>query len=102
MRRIVLWITLISVLAGCTNQGSRNDILNTINVLSAWENPVKLTCSQLGKSIRYVPLETTDSSLIGDNYNVHLLKNHILVRTDNRALLFDKETGKYLRQIGHL
>lgn len=102
MRRIVLWITLISVLAGCTHQGSRNDILNTINVLSAWENPVKLTCSQLGKSIRYVPLETTDSSLIGDNYNVHLLKNHILVRTDNRALLFDKETGKYLRQIGHL
>ena len=36
-----------------------------IDVLPAFENLIELKVSQLGKNIRYVPLETTDSSLIG-------------------------------------
>lgn len=102
MKKSLLSIALITVLYSCTQQVSQDDSNNTINILPAWENPTNLTCSQLGKSIRYVPLETTDSSLIGDSYQTYLTKSHILITTDNRSLLFDKETGKFLCQIGHM
>lgn len=102
MKKSLLWVALTATLCSCAHSVSHNDSENTIEVLSAWENQTELTCSQLGKSIRYVPLETTDSSLIGDSYHIQLLKNYILVTTDKRALLFDKQTGKFLCPIGHL
>ena len=101
MKKSILLLGLLATWCGCTNHSQQDETMETIQVLPAWENLSELKCSQLGKSIRYVPLETTDSSLIGNSYNLMLLDNHILVTTDKRALLFDKETGKYLRQIGH-
>ena len=101
IKKSLLLMLLVAVLGGCTSPSKEQTAVTGIDVLTAWENLSGLECSRLGQNIRYVPLETNDSSLIGNNYNIHLLKNHILVETDNRALLFDRRTGKYLRQIGH-
>ena len=46
-----------------------------IDVLPAFENLAELKVSQLGKNIRYVPLETTDSSLIGGSCKGCLLED---------------------------
>ena len=43
-----------------------NDYKGQINILPAFNMQTELKVSQLGKSIRYVPLETTNSSLIDD------------------------------------
>ena len=51
-----------------------------------FEHLTELKVSQLGKNIRYVPLETTDSSLIGNSYNIKLLKDKILVATEGSCL----------------
>ena len=76
-----------------------------IDVLPAFENLTELKVSQLGKNIRYVPLETTDSSLIGGSCKVCLLEDKIMVtygaRSESHCFLFDRETGKYIREIGH-
>lgn len=101
MKKQIIFGGLFLLLSGaCTSPSTTNDS-NAIDIAGSFEHPTELTISQLGKSIRYVPLETTDSSLIGNSYSIKLSKDHIFVSTNGRCLLFDKQTGKYIGSIGH-
>ena len=95
---------LISLLTACSPSAQKGKE-GQIDVLPAFENLTELKVSQLGKNIRYVPLETTDSSLIGARYAIQLLDDGILVsyggRSESHCYLFDRETGKFIREIGH-
>ena len=57
--------------------------------------------SDFGKTVRYIALETNDDCLIGNAPLVKVLKNHIVVEVNNRCLLFDKNDGHFLSEIGH-
>ena len=95
---------LVSLLTACSPSAQKGHE-GQIDVLPAFENLTELKVSQLGKNIRYVPLETTDSSLIDAAYSIQLLEDGILVsyggRTESHCYLFDRETGKFIREIGH-
>ena len=54
---------LLLLLGSCTPQNKANDP-NAIDIAVSLEHLTELKTSQLGKQIRYIPLETTDSSLI--------------------------------------
>ena len=100
-----IWIGALcaSMLMACSSGTEK--MQGQIDVLPAFENLTELKVSQLGKNIRYVPLETTDSSLIGGSCKVCLLEDKIMVtygaRSESHCFLFDRETGKYIREIGH-
>ncbi|MDR0891226.1 MAG: DUF4934 domain-containing protein, partial [Mediterranea sp.] len=71
------WIAIatLALLAGCSS--SSTQISNatgtyTIDVAKALESPAELKLSQLGNHVCYVPLETTDKSLVGDNPDIHI------------------------------
>ena len=85
-----------SMLMACSSGTEK--MQGQIDVLPAFENLTELKVSQLGKNIRYVPLETTDSSLIGGSCKVCLLEDKIMVtyggRGESHCFLFDRETGK--------
>ncbi|MDO4181618.1 MAG: DUF4934 domain-containing protein [Bacteroidales bacterium] len=87
------------LLSACSS-GPAESGSDSIDIAGSFEQPTELKVSQLGKNIRYVPLETTDSSLIGGSPIVQILKDKILITTDKRSLLFDKASGKFLRSIG--
>lgn len=53
-------------------------------------------------SIRYLPLETTDESLVDVKYFIQQINNYILVSTLKDCLLFDADNGKLVRKIGHI
>lgn len=89
----------MAMLSACTAGTKDADLDSQVNVLPAFENLEELKVSQLGKTVRYVPLETTEASLIGNTYTIRLLDNEILVLSAGNCLLFDKQTGKFLRQI---
>ena len=94
---------LAGLLMACSLESQKME--GQIDVLPAFDNQTELKVSHLGKNIRYVPLETTDSSLIGSSCKVNLLGDKIMVtygtRTESHCFLFDAESGKYLREIGH-
>jgi hypothetical protein len=76
---------------------------NIIDVASAMANPTTLLASDYFQEIRYVPLETTDNSLIGKAPIIEIIGDNILVTTaQGPALLFEKATGKFIRNIGHI
>ena len=93
------------LMAACSPTSQKGNSEGQIDILPAFENQTELKVSHLGKNIRYVPLETTDSSLIGSGCKVKLLDDVIMVtynmRREGHCFLFDAETGKFIREIGH-
>jgi hypothetical protein len=74
----------------------------TIDIAAAMPQITTLEASGYFRKIEYIPLETTDSSLIGRNPQIQFAGENILVTTSQKqALLFDA-TGKFLRSIGHI
>ena len=79
-----------------------NDYKGQINILPAFNMQTELKVSQLGKSIRYVPLETTNSSLIDDIHEIRLQEKCIMITSHGNCFLYDRQTGKYLGKIGNM
>ena len=74
-----------------------------IEVGKAISSPAELKASDYFDEIRYVPLETRDDCLVGSSPDIKLLDKYILITSANRqCLLFDKATGKFKCQIGHV
>ena len=102
MKTWIIWgIMLLAMMWSACSSGQGEKTQGVIDVSSAFENLTELKVSQLGKNVRYVPLETTDESLIGATAALYLLKDKILVVTEGKCMSFDKTTGKYLGNIGH-
>ena len=105
MKRLLLFTSILSILFSCSNQGSKVASLNVIDVEYALQNLTQLKTSDLGKTVRYIPLEINDDCLIGDNPIVKVLKDYIIVEYTSRSighcLLFSKEDGRFIAEIGH-
>ena len=93
MKKTILIGALALALGACSTTSQKNEAQGQIDIVPAFENPTELKVSHLGKNIRYVPLETTDSSLIGAAWSIRLLENKILVSCKEANLLFDRQTG---------
>lgn len=102
--RIVQNICMVLLLASCskTTSSQKSGEMIEIDIVSGMAELTDLKVSDLGKTIRYVPLETTDSCLVGDKPRVRLLRDKIMVITKKQCLLFDKQTGKFLCSVGHI
>ena len=92
MKKQIMLGGLLLLLGSCAPQNKAN-APNAIDIAASLEHLTELKISQLGKQIRYIPLETTDSSLIGNSYSIKLSKGRIFVSTNGRCLSFDKQTG---------
>lgn len=99
MKKQIMLGGLLLLLGSCAPK-TRQMPRMQLTLPQVW-NTTELKISQLGKQIRYILLETTDSSLIGNSYSIKLSKGRIFVSTNGRCLSFDKQTGKYLGSIGH-
>lgn len=89
---------------GGDKHGNANG-LNVVDVIGAIDKPAELTTSQLGSQITFVPLETTDSTLIGDVYKVEVTNDKAIVfnlGSNPGVMVFDLNTGAYLNNIGRI
>jgi uncharacterized lipoprotein NlpE involved in copper resistance len=96
-------IIIILLLFSCNNQ--RNKVLdsNVIDIEGGMLNLTRFKVSDFGKTIRYIPLETTDEALVGRNPVVKVLKNYIVVEdTQRNCLLFNKQDGSFISSIGRI
>lgn len=75
---------------------------NTIRIEEEMAAPGKMfKVSDYFSSVRYVPLETTDSSLVGEFPIVTISKGRAYVCSVQRpCLVFDANTGKFIRALG--
>lgn len=98
---IFLLLGIVFCMSAC--QDLRSTDKQVIRIGEAFASPEELRISDSFNEIQYIPLETTDSCLIGSSPILYLVDDYILITTaQKQCLLFDKATGKFKRQIGHV
>lgn len=108
MNKMSITLSLcIGLLSGCSGNGSKSSETTDqiIRVEEALKQPEKILLSDIGKEVVYVPLETTDSSLvnISSTGTMKVMDDVILIGTQNHPIkVFNKKTGRYLREIGKI
>lgn len=101
-------ILIGATVAACGSSQSEETDTNVIAVAQAIANPTEIKVSDLGSKLRYVPLETTDSSLVPQKWYLVPTDKQLLVvnynpwgTTYQNCLSFDKN-GKFLGAIGYV
>lgn len=89
-------------LAACSGGGTKVAKLEVIPLGAAFDNQTELKTSDCFKKIRYVALETTDSCLVDKGASVTILNDWLVVVSGRNCQLFDKETGRFVRTVGHV
>ena len=67
MKSFSLIIACLLLFVSCKNQEKRIIHSNVIDIEHGLQNLTRLKTSDFGKTIRYIPLETTDDGLVGRN-----------------------------------
>lgn len=100
MKKIILYILLL-INISCSYSEKESD--NSINIEEALNKIGEVKVSDIGEHITYVPLETTDQSLIGKRAYVRMLKDKLLIGSFQQPIkMFEKETGKFICTLGKI
>ena len=99
------FIACLLFFVSCKNQ-EKNIHSGIIDIEQGLQNLTRLKTSDFGKTIRYIPLETTNDGLVGRNPVVKVLRDYIVVEYGNQysaqaCLLFHKDDGRFIAEVGH-
>lgn len=81
-----------------TNQKSGTVV---INIEQAFNNKVQFNLSCIAKMVDYIPLESKEDCLISAGLRMYLSKDYIITIAHRQMFLFDRHTGKFIKEIGH-
>lgn len=102
MKKVIYLLSIALILGACGHKETKKEI-GVIQVEEKIESPTEIHASDFLKEIRYVPLETSDSMMIGASPFVRFYKDYAIVSGRNTpCMVFDKNTGKYIRTIGSI
>ncbi len=94
MRKSISLLIILIIMSCGRNSSTSN---NAIDILSPPESEIS-NLSELTSDIEYIPLMTSDSSLIGRISEIKVSGNIVYVRAGRELFCFDK-TGKYLYKL---
>lgn len=104
MRYFVI-VFVILLFEGCSDKKAKNEELLTIDVSDAFRQMKNVSLSKFITSISYIPLESNANSLISE-YPTIKVEDFIIIRnlssSQTPLLLYEKKTGKFIREIGKL
>lgn len=93
-------LVLIVLFTACSSSTKRQH--NSIDLESAIETDISLNLSEIVDSIKYIPLETNDSVLIGNNaYVAYGDTDEIFIRSNKLIYRFDTN-GNFKNHIGRI
>ena len=81
----LIGLALTGVLASC-GQAPREEGLKRIDVGTAYASQASLKASDYFRKVRYIPLETTEQSLVGNNPEIWIADDHLIVSTEQGCL----------------
>lgn len=112
MNKIIITAVAGLALAACSGNHETDTKSGTIDIASALANQTEVTTSQLGGKISFIPLETSDSCLVGNQWTLKVAGDKIVITNvgqmvfnngDNTGVqVFDLNTGKYISSPGRV
>ena len=95
-------LILLACLMFCDSEHNQNlgDDLPVINLVES--NHVNSSTKEFFESVEYIKLETTPGCWLGDDLDVFVTDKFIVTASykQNVAYLFDRKSGKFIKQIG--
>jgi len=99
---IAITIILIAFMACSPNKRAEKDEIYNVQIIQAFERENKAQLSQIiDGDIEYIPLETKKEILLGNSPRVFTTDLYIVAITPKQIYLFDRKTGKFVREVGH-
>ena len=102
---LLMIVTCLTLALGACSNGQKPmaaEGLIVIDVEAAMDRlKDEFTLSDVADSVWYLPLETTDESLVGEHPYVQQAQGKLMVTASNGTLVFDGQTGRFLNTIGH-
>ena len=98
------WALPLSIWLGCSCSSSiKKGELETIAVGSAYSALTTIKASDYFQHITYIPLETTDSVLVGNAPSIRLAGNRLIVSSaQKQCFSFNKSDGRFVASLGHI
>lgn len=101
MKYLLLLFVIPFLLVACKTKQEGKGNIPVIRLEDKIANPVELSASGCFSTIEYLPLETSDSALIGATPFFRFYKDKIIVTSSkNPCQVFDRNTGKFVRSVG--
>jgi hypothetical protein len=98
---IIFIILLIPALSA--QNGNKSQVIN-LNLAKAFSEQQEIALSRFVDIITYLPLETHPEALISEGAHYEVTGEFVIVKTTSggirHILLFDRNSGKFLREIG--
>lgn len=97
--------TLLLIFSSCSSgneEKANNSSLPTIDLVEAYDNRAEVPLSTFAESVKYIPLETIEKSLIARSPIFQVTDENIIVSAFHQVLVFDITNGRFLREIGTL
>lgn len=93
---------LVLAFFSCTNREIptpfKIDFPKTVNLNLSEAIDDLMNLSEIAEKVEYIPLQTTDSALMGYIWNFAITKDYFFIRNELRVLTFDKY-GKYINSL---
>lgn len=95
--RILLGVSLLSIPSLSNSQK-----LPILQLEDAYKKQEPINANEFISFVKYIPLETSPNCLIGASPKINITEKYFII-TDNQdhCFLFDRSTGKFIREIGH-
>ena len=93
------FLILFFFIVGCSSPLPTGTIL-TIDIEKSFHNNADIFLSDFADEIEYIPLETLRESVTGRALKIFATNEYIVAVAFRQNYLFDRETGKFIREIG--
>lgn len=96
----IIPLFILSIFFGCSNNDKGGSGIETIDLYNAFENKKEVYLSQFVEEPEYIPLELAPNSVLaGIRPPIILAEDYIVVKA-KQILLFDRNTGKFIKGVG--
>ena len=97
----LVFITLVSVLYGCTNTNQKYNFGNGVITVD-FKDPQNIKSSDIITKHTYIKLETSDSSLFGSVNQIEILNDRIYILDKNKtnSIFIFSIQGEFIKRLG--
>jgi hypothetical protein len=92
-------LILLCLLFSC--KPNHNSTIPILFVEDAYRHLQVINTNDFVESFSYVRLETAPGCMIDEYPEINLADEFIIIKTFKRYMLFDRQNGRYLHDIGH-
>ena len=101
--KILLIFILSCALSSCFRGDKLSEIsFEAIDIKSAFDNKSPVNIDDIAVNYEYIVLESSDECLVGSDSKVYSDEKNIVVIDRTQILLFDRNSGSFVRRIGNI